>query len=399
MTSRQRFFSLYIHIPYCSRKCPYCDFNTYAVSDVPEREYVDALIKELHWYQQSELFAGREIRSVFFGGGTPSILSATSLGRVIESANRAFPLEKPCEISIEANPMTAATEYFAALHHMGVNRVSLGAQTFSAHFLKVLGREHTPDVIKNAVSAVLAAGITNVSLDIMHGLPDQSTEDLERDLAAALSLPITHLSSYGLTIETGTPFYQRQQRGLLSIPCETEQVALLEALWRIMGDSGFVHYEISNFSKPGFQCAHNLGYWEGRDYLGIGAGAHSFCRAQNLEDAHDTDNVKAARWCNRAHPDDYMDRVDSGAAKAWEESLTRQDLEFEFFFLGLRKIEGVSLDRFVALFGSDRTYSYRMKAEELAKAGLLHIVGPQVSLTHRGMLLADTVISEFNLNE
>jgi oxygen-independent coproporphyrinogen-3 oxidase len=383
-------FGLYIHIPFCSQKCPYCDFNTYAVARVPEVEYVAAVLQELSTYAKHDGFKGRVIGTIFFGGGTPSLLTGAAIAKIVEGAKKAFGLAEGCEITMEANPASAMESRYREYRDAGVNRLSLGAQSFSPKYLELLGRDHTRGQIRGAVESAVKVGVPNVSLDIIFGLPNQSVADVLSDLKEAVALPIQHISTYSLTIEKGTPFFQRQERGLLSLPVDDVVVEMLARIPKFLDEHGFARYEISNYARNGEVSKHNLAYWNSCDYLGLGAGAHSF-----VANSKAADRSEALRWSNCALPADYMKRVQGGSAVSWQERLDKKALKFEFFFLGLRKIEGVDLGKFDEIFGAGSVEGYGEIVSELEREGFLRSEGSCVRLTERGIALADSVTERF----
>ena len=383
-------FSLYVHVPFCAHKCPYCDFNTYATPSAPEAEYVSALKAELATYARDTRFAGRMVSTVFFGGGTPSLLSPSAIGEVIAAAKELFGIIDGAEITLEANPSEPSKERYCGYREAGVNRVSFGVQSFHQSRLELLGRDHSVEDAKTAVHRCVEAGIPNVSVDIIFGVAGQTLPDLDFDLATALSLPITHLSTYALTIEPGTPFFQRQERGLLSMPPDETVAAMLEAIPQRMSAGGFARYEISNYSKPGFESRHNDVYWTGGDYLGIGAGAHSYSGVYEGERL-----VKGERWSTLALPASYMKAAGVSSTVSWRESLSVESLQFEFFYLGLRRMCGVSLREFEKRFGVSARTVYGRVLQELCEEGFLRDDGNAISLTTSGIALADSIYERF----
>jgi oxygen-independent coproporphyrinogen-3 oxidase len=383
-------FGLYLHIPFCSRKCPYCDFNTYAVSKLPEEDYVAALVEELSAFANSPSFSGRRIHSVFFGGGTPSMLSAASIGSLLMAADKLFGIQANAEVTLEANPAAAQEATYRDFRAAGVNRLSLGGQSLSSDILKYLGREHTPEQVVSAVAAAYDAGIENVSLDVIFGVPNQTIDHLQHDLTSVVNLPIKHISTYSLTIEKGTPFFQRQERGLLRMPTDDLVVEMMDVITSKLATHQFSRYEISNYAQDGYSSRHNTAYWDGESYLGIGAGAHSFVRRVGEEQT-------ALRWSNCAVPADYMKRIGEGSAEAWREVLTPSMLQFEFFFLGLRKIAGVDRSRFSRLFGDAAMDQYSQVLDDLVSEGFLLFEDTHIRLTSRGLHVADSVIERFLL--
>ncbi len=383
-------FGLYVHIPFCAQKCPYCDFNTYAVARAPEDEYAAAVLQELCRYAKHEGFKDRLVGTIFFGGGTPSLLSGSAIARIVDGARKTFGLTEGCEVTIEANPASAMETRYREYRDAGVNRISLGAQSFSPRNLELLGRDHTRGQIIGAVESAVKVGISNVSLDIIFGLPNQSVTDVLNDLTEAVALPIQHISTYSLTIEKGTPFFQRQERGLFTLPVDDVVVEMLARIPRFLGEHGFARYEISNYARNGQVSEHNLACWNGCDYLGLGAGAHSF-----VANSAAPDRSEGLRWSNCALPADYMKRVQSGSAASWQERLDKKALKFEFFFLGLRKINGVDLGKFDQIFGVGSVDEYREVISELEREGFLKHSENSVCLTSRGITLADSVTERF----
>jgi putative oxygen-independent coproporphyrinogen III oxidase len=381
-------FSVYVHVPFCAHKCPYCDFNTYAVARIPESEYVEALCVELASYRDDERFAGRPVCTVFFGGGTPSLFSEAAIERIVNCINDSFPILAQSEITLEANPNDAESSKLAGFKAAGINRVSFGVQSFDDQRLQQLGRNHSAEEAVRAIERAVDAGIVNVSLDLIFGLPEQSIQELESDLHRALALPIQHLSTYSLTIEPGTPFFQRQARGLLTMPTDERVALMLARIPEIASAAGFSRYEISNYSHPGAESAHNMVYWSGGDYLGVGAGAHSYCarysQAGQLESAE--------RWSTLALPQSYIEAVEPGRRISWRETLDPTALQFEFFYLGLRRtVQGVSRAEYERLFGESFSEGTTRSLQELAEEGFVAFDGDIVRLTADGVAVADSV--------
>jgi oxygen-independent coproporphyrinogen-3 oxidase len=379
-------FSLYAHVPFCARKCPYCDFNTYATPRLPEAEYVEALSKELRRFGADSRFQGREIATVFFGGGTPSLLSAEAVASILRVAAEQFPIITGAEITLEANPGDVTYEKLRDFADAGINRISYGAQSFDNSRLKLLGREHTARQAIEAVSMARKASISNISVDIIFGTPDQTLADLERDVDTAAALPITHLSTYSLTIEPGTPFFQRQERGLLVMPEDSLVVEMLERLPDIMSERGFTRYEISNYAREQKESAHNNVYWMGGDYLGIGAGAHSYVAGWR-----DGALAWGDRWSAVALPQTYIRDAGSSRVVSWSEKIAGESLWFEFFYVGLRRMSGVTADEFKKRFVASMWDTYGDVLRSLERDGFLLIEGDRVYLSKRGVVVADSV--------
>ena len=382
---RREPFALYVHIPFCSRKCPYCDFNTYAVEGAPEQLYTEALCRELDYYAEDPIFQGRQVSSVFFGGGTPSLFSPKAIGCVLQAIEGHFPIIPCSEITLEANPGGVSLERLQGYRAIGINRLSFGVQSFSAKTLTLLGREHSPEQAMECVALALAAGISNVSIDIIFGVSGQDVSHVQRDLEVAFRLPIKHLSTYALSIEPGTPFFQRQQRGVLSLPPEDAVVEMMYEIPRHAALQGFNRYEISNYAKPGFESKHNSAYWRGVDYLGIGAGAHSYVLKSDMPD------IDAVRWTTLAQPLAYMKVAGTTAVVSWREDLDQKGLQFEFFYLGLRRSEGIDLHDFLKHFGAEALHRYELVLQDLQSEGFVHRENDTVTLTAQGIVLSDSV--------
>lgn len=386
-------FSLYLHIPYCFHKCPYCDFNTYAVSQAPEREYTEALLAELDYRASRPEWRARPVQSIFFGGGTPSLFAPETIARILRTIRQKFPLTAAVEISLEANPGTVSFESLAGYREAGINRLSFGAQSFNPATLKTLGRIHTPEQVEAAFAAARGAGITNLSLDLIFGVPEQRLTDVKADVEAALALSPVHLSAYSLTFEKGTPFYAAMKRGALTATPDSAVAEMMEMLCEVLPTHGLRRYEVSNFAWPGFEARHNLAYWNGDDYIGLGAGAHSFLRAPA---ASIPASAAGMRWSNYALPKKYIEAACSqGIAEGWRETLTYESAVFEVFFLGLRKVEGISLPRFEHTFGLTVEELYPGVLESLVDAELASVSSERFALTERGLMLTDSVLEHF----
>lgn len=385
---KQAGFSVYVHVPFCAQKCPYCDFNTYATKSIPEADYVDALLSEMRWHAAHTVVDRGSAITVFFGGGTPSLLSPTAIKKLINDIAIVFGISLDAEISLEANPSGMSVPTYRALLDAGVNRLSFGVQSFDDAQLSVLGRDHSSKQAIQAIKDAHRAGFKRISLDLMCGVPGQSSDGFERDVAVATSLPIEHLSAYALSIEPGTPFFQRFERGLLALPPEDEVVSMLSTLPKRLYECGFSRYEISNYARPGQESVHNTVYWEGGDYLGLGAGAHSFV-SQGVRG-----DQTARRWSNVAFPATYMKAAGDGTMISWRESLTEDALSYEFFYLGLRMTKGVSKDDFCRRFGATRWDLYEAAIADLIREGLIAEDGDRLFLSERGILISDSVFEQ-----
>ena len=381
-------FSLYIHIPYCVSKCPYCDFNSHVVPVIPEKSYTDALLRELEYYGAKEEWRARTVQSIFFGGGTPSTFKPTSIGKLLAWVAATFPIDADCEITLEANPGTVDRENFFGYRDAGVNRISVGIQSFQTQILKFLGRIHSADEGRKALEVVRDAGFDNFSFDLIYANPGQSLRDLEADLAAALTFQSPHMSIYNLTFEEGTPFHQEFRSGRMKPLSEEEEIAMAELIEERLLSAGLHRYEISNYARSGCHSRHNVNYWRCGDYLGLGAGAHSYKRL-NLE------GVFGQRWSNEKNPGRYITQVtESDHAVGQREEIELAKAAGEFMFLGLRMTDGVSTKEFQSRFGKPPAIFYPQIANWLEGDFIVEQDG-DLRLTKKGLMLANSIFVEF----
>ncbi|HZV98047.1 MAG TPA: radical SAM family heme chaperone HemW [Methylophilaceae bacterium] len=322
--------ALYIHIPWCVRKCPYCDFNSHeSRSEIPEKQYVAALIADLE--QSVPRIWGRKVRSIFFGGGTPSLFAPESIDQILSGVRALVPLEYGAEITLEANPGTVDVAHFQGYRAAGVNRVSLGIQSFDDRYLQALGRIHDQGQALKAAELALAT-FDAVNLDVMYALPEQTLQDALADARQACALSPAHLSFYHLTLEPNTPFHRTPP----SLPDDDISASMQETIEDMLGQHGYEHYETSAFARKGQRCRHNLNYWQFGDYLGIGAGAHSKLSF------HD----RITRESRHKHPNRYLENVPKGQARDREWTVSTDELGFEFMMNTLRLTEGFEIDLF-----------------------------------------------------
>ena len=352
--------ALYVHLPWCVRKCPYCDFASHALpaTGLPEQPYLDALLDDLEY--AAAAVPGREVVSVFFGGGTPSLFSARAIGSVLGRARALLPFAKDVEITLEANPGTVEHGRFADYAAAGVNRISLGAQTFADERLEVLGRIHSAGDIGRAVREVRGAGIDNFNLDLMYALPGQDVAGAMADLERALELEPTHLSHYQLTLEPQTPFAKRPPQGL---PDDETAWSMQEACQARLAAAGFEQYEVSGYARPGHRCRHNLVYWQFGDYLGIGAGAHGKVTTQG-------DRHVVTRTVRVRHPAAYLAAADRASRVAETRRVPEAELPFEFALNALRLPEGFAVADFERRTGLPGT-ALEQPLQLAVKRGLL----------------------------
>ncbi len=370
--------SLYVHLPWCIQKCPYCDFNSHELrGDLPESRYIQALRADL----ESALpwVWGRRIRSVFFGGGTPSLLSERGMEECLNTIRTLLPLSPDAEITLEANPGTFEGARFGAYRRAGINRLSIGIQSFHDPHLKALGRIHDADAARRAVD-IAAHHFDNFNLDLMYGLPDQTLDQALADMEVALACQPTHLSCYQLTLEPNTPFHHHPP----PLPGHDLVAQMGEVIGRRLGDEGFDHYETSAFAKPGFRCAHNLNYWTFGDYLGIGAGAHSKLSFQD----------KIVRQMRHKHPEAYMKAVAQGNAVQETQEVDIEAAPFEFMMNALRLCEGVPADLYTARTGLP-LLPIIPTLDQVESLGLITRDWQRIRPTLRGQLFLNELLQYF----
>lgn len=371
--------ALYVHWPWCVRKCPYCDFNSYgAPRCIPEAAYVTALTEDLAWAARAA--AGRQVSSVFFGGGTPSLMSADGFSRLMDAIRRTVTLTEDCEISMEANPGTVERDRFKAYAAAGVNRISLGIQSFSDENLKRLGRIHSASDAMKAIEAAHEA-FENINLDVMYALPGQTEKELETEIAAALAAATTHLSFYELTIEDGTAFGKRPPDGLPEGDAAADMGQLVHER---LTTGGFEHYEISGYAKSGRRCRHNRTYWTFGDYLGVGAGAHGKVTADG----------EIIRTIRTANPTNYLAEAEKGVFESERRVVTDEDLPFEFALNVLRLTDGVAASRWEATTGRPLS-SVEPVLADLRKKGLLVPDAGRIAVTELGRRFLSDVQEAF----
>jgi oxygen-independent coproporphyrinogen-3 oxidase len=361
---------LYIHIPFCVRKCLYCDFLSIPFDGALASQYTDALCREL---ELKKGFA-RTLKTVYIGGGTPSLLAEPCFEKIAGCLRDNYKITASAEITVEANPGTLTKQKIGTIRSLGINRMSLGVQSFHDGELRTLGRIHTADEAVRSVETAHSSGFHNLSLDLMYGIPGQTLSTWKDTLAKAVALSPTHLSAYELTPEKGTPLYRLLESGSLILPEEERVLEMYDCVIDSLSASGYEHYEISNYALPGYRCMHNLNYWDRGEYLAVGAGAHQFikgCRSRNTEDIHD-----------------YIESLGRNVIPETDANeITCEEALREFVFLGIRKTEGVRL-RDAADLGLD----LREASADLAQAGLVETTDDSVRLTRKGLPLSNVVI-------
>ena len=369
--------SAYVHIPFCTQICYYCDFSKVFIKNQPVDSYLEHLLEEFRSYDIQKL------RTLYIGGGTPTALSAPQLEVLLDGLTKNLDLSALEELTIEANPGDLDADKIAVLKNSAVNRVSLGVQTFDDKMLKKIGRSHLEKDIYENIDRLKLAGFDNISIDLIYALPGQTMEQVKENVAKAIGLDIPHMSLYSLILENHTVFMNRMRRGKLPLPKEELEAEMFEYIIAELERAGFEHYEISNFSKPSFESRHNLMYWDNAEYYGIGAGASGY--------------VNGVRYKNHGPIRHYLSAVEEGNARITEEHLSQKEQMEEEMFLGLRKKSGVSMVRFEEKFGRSFDGLYGEIVRDLVQQGLMQIEGDRVRMTKRGLFLGDTVAERFIL--
>jgi oxygen-independent coproporphyrinogen-3 oxidase len=371
--------SLYIHIPFCLSKCPYCSFVSHPGMGGLHHRYAAALLLEAEGLKKAT--STTPLSTLFLGGGTPTVLAATDLANLVTGCVELFGLDNGAEISIEANPKTIDLHKLALLRQSGVNRLSIGVQSFNERELQLLGRPHNAEDAIQAVRLARAAGFTNISLDLMYGLPGQTPDSWQESLGQALALSPTHLSLYELTIEPGTPYFQQQAQGLLELPDEEAIAAMDRLTATLCPEAGLLQYEISNYAHPGCECRHNINYWQNDPYLALGAGAVACvagCRRRTIPD-----------------PLCYCEQVESGQSVILDEERLEPEASFrETVIMGLRMLCGVSREELQKRYGRDAREYYGKDLIRLIDQGLLELTTSHLRLTAKGRMFANQVMAE-----
>ncbi len=363
---------LYIHIPFCIKKCLYCDFVSVTGCEDKFSSYIDAIIKEAKEYQ------GEKIDTIFIGGGTPTVLPPVLIERLLKEINSIFEVSSEAEITCEANPGTVTENKLSALIYGGVNRMSIGVQSFNDSELSSIGRIHNAKQAYDTVNELNKKGIKNINIDLMTALPSQTPESLRKTLEIAMELPITHISAYSLIIEDGTPLEREYSKGNIILPDDDTDREMYHYTLDFLKGKGFIQYEISNFAKKGFECKHNIKYWDCNEYIGLGAAAHSY--------------IGNKRFSNSCDIAEYMT-----GNKRDEILLSRNDEMSEFMMLGLRKTSGISAEVFKNKFGTELNHVYGETLDRFIKLGLLEFFGGYYRLTKWGIDVSNSVMCEFIL--
>ncbi|MFZ5649695.1 MAG: radical SAM family heme chaperone HemW [Bacillota bacterium] len=373
---------LYIHVPFCVRKCQYCAFTSYSVKEGQVSIYIDALCREMGIRAGMLSPEERKVETVYIGGGTPTCLPAEDLGAVFEAFHWHFEIEPGAEISVEANPGTVDGEKLSMLGKFGANRISIGVQACQRELLGLLGRVHTFEEAVSTLYQARDAGFENINLDLIFGIPGQSLEQWQECLNSVADLNPEHISAYGLHLEEGTPLFERVGKRLLE-PCpEDLEADMYKCLTDSLKSRGYIHYEISNFALPGRQCRHNLRYWHNLDYLGLGPAAHSF--------------MTGRRFSNETVLQRYAGSISAGVLpECWEEKIDLENEMSETVFLGLRLVKGLDKGEFRRRFGKDIEEVYGDRIGRLAGLGLIEADERRLCLTGKGLMLGNMVFAEF----
>ena len=368
---------IYIHIPFCIRKCDYCDFLSGPSGPKEQADYVQALLREIQAVEEGE---GRSVSSIFIGGGTPSVLDERLLGDILKEIRNRFKIEEDAEITIEVNPGTANIGKLQAYREMGINRLSIGLQSPEDRELKILGRIHNYGQFLETYQEARIVGFDNINIDLMSAIPDQTYEGWVKNLRTVAELEPEHISAYSLIVEEGTPFAARK----LNLPDEDTEYNMYEATAQILKEYGFEQYEISNYARKGRECRHNVGYWTRQDYLGFGLGASSLYGKERF--ANTADMKKYLE--NSRNPEKIREK---------EPSLTREDEMAEFMFLGLRMIRGIVKSDFQENFGCTIESVYEEVLEKYESMGLLLEQDGRIFLSRKGIHVSNSIMAEFLL--
>ena len=376
---------IYIHLPYCLTKCPYCDFNSYGVgTDFPEEEYTDAILKEID--MQGQVLENKKISSVFFGGGTPSLFKPSSIEMIIDKINSYVKVKENTEITLEINPRTVELEKLKDFKGIGINRASIGIQSFSDRKLKFYGRNSSSEDGRKVLDDINKSGIRNFNIDLIYGSTNETIEELKDDLRISLEYGSTHISAYCLTIEDGTQFGYLYKKGMLKLPDDEVLSEMYTLTSDILINNGFSHYEISNFSKTGRECIQNLIYWNCDTYIGFGAGAHSHRKGSGQM----ADWGK--RWGNKKNPGRYMSTVmQKGDVAEFTEQLQREDSLNDRIMMGLRLSDGIDINSFSKYYNADFKCD---KIDYLFDDGLLAIDEGKLKITREGRIYSNLLIGK-----
>lgn len=402
---------LYIHIPFCMKKCAYCDFLSFPAEEALQWRYTAALLKEIRHF--GEKMKEYEVTTIFIGGGTPTWLDLEWMMRLLDVIGENFFIRRDAEVTIECNPGTVTKDKLTAYRQSGINRLSIGLQSTDNGELKLLGRVHTYEQFLKTYEMARTVGFRNINVDLMSGIPYQDLEKFAKSLLRVIRLKPEHISVYSLMIEKGTPFYSKYKYDLVmqeagmqtkALPSEDEVYRILKATQQILKNHGYEQYEVSNFARPGKECKHNLGYWERKEYLGMGLGASSLInnvRFSNLTDVHsyinEAENIKEKKF---AESEGDKEQITVGInLHETAHTLSRKEQMEEYMYLGLRKIEGISRQDFQEAFRTPINAVYTEAMEKLRNEGLMELKAGMVRLTDRGQDLSNYALAHFLFDE
>jgi oxygen-independent coproporphyrinogen-3 oxidase len=376
---------IYIHLPYCLTKCPYCDFNSYGVgTEFPEEEYTKAILSEID-IQGNVLKIGN-VSSVFFGGGTPSLFKPSNIKKILEKLDTHYEINKNAEITLEINPRTVELEKLKQFLKAGVNRASIGIQSFSERKLKFYGRNSTSRDGRKVLEDVINAGFKNFNIDLIYGSSNETIDELRNDLEISLGFGSTHLSAYCLTIEDGTQFGYLYKKGMLKLPEDKVLSEMYFITSEVLEKNGFFHYEISNFTKPGNECVQNLNYWNCDTYIGFGAGAHSHLKGYGVS------GDWGKRWGNIKNPGRYMKMTaEKKIPSEFVETLERESSLFDWVMMGLRLSGGIEMDIMKQIYNAELDYN---KIEYLFNDGMLNMDNGNLKITRKGRIYSNLLIGK-----
>ncbi len=373
---------LYVHVPFCVKKCEYCSFVSVPRENKLTADYLDALIVEMEMCSGQLAAEEKVFSSVYIGGGTPTCLSADELGKILEELYRFFHIEKNVEITMEINPGTVDRDKLTQISRLGINRLSIGFQSCQPEILELLGRTHSYSEAQSAFRWAREIGFDNINIDLIFGVPGQTVQQWHSCLQEIMMLEPEHISAYGLQIEEGTPLFKRVKDGVIESCSEDLEADMYQCLISTLKDFGYIHYEVSNFAFPGRLCRHNLRYWHNLSYLGMGPSAHSY--------------VRGKRRANQSSLATYIDNLLKGQSPVvCEEYIVRSDEIAETIFLGLRLMDGLDIEEFSKRFGENIKDIYPDEIKKLTDLGLLEIRSQRLRLTERGLMLGNIVFSEF----
>jgi len=382
---------IYIHIPFCAKKCEYCDFVSYDKKEDKIDEYMECLIKEIQSVgiqNKQDVEEGKdellEIQTIYIGGGTPSFLKEEKIEQIMNTVKENYAIAQNCEITIEVNPGTVTKEKLYKYFDLGINRISIGLQSIQEHVLRTIGRIHDYETFEQTYQLARNCGFQNINVDLMIGLPKQNLSDVQKSIEQVVKIKPEHISVYSLILEEGTRLKRRIEEGELSLPKEDVERKEYWTVKNMLEEAGFIHYEISNFAKPGKESKHNLDCWEQKEYLGFGVGAHSY-----------TDGI---RYSNTASVDMYISNIKENKPEnnfIFHEKQDDEAKKKEYMLLGLRKIRGVEISKFKEKFGENPVFYYHMELDQLVRDELVEVEDDQIYLTNRGIDVANFVWEKF----